>query len=410
MIIHTKQVSTHIMDIPDVLDFHISLTYSNQSKSALQRVFGTLPSTADMLVVAFDLFRELEDASSSDSLRHAVNLVAADLATEEIDYVIGEWQCLLTAIVFLREPMKPGWISSVTQRIVESIEQSTGLSVHGAVSSPIAHYEQLPDAALEVTEAIQFGRFLDATPSVIVLSDWFSAEKLLQEGIPQRGEPDFTGLINQLIQSIHGKSAEVVQSIGSQCASMLISGLPRSSAMLFSFISFCGQLERMLIQFNIVENRFLMEHHLFPRLLHSKNEAEMRSVIEAYLQDVWCYYNQKKYSRFADPMHAAMAYIENNLTDPLLSISSISEALNMPSSTLTAQFKRFYGESIPNTIHKMRIAKIRDALLNTDVPIRKIAAEYGYVSIATFNRTFLKYEGMYPGAFRAWHGSKENGD
>jgi AraC-like DNA-binding protein len=100
-------------------------------------------------------------------------------------------------------------------------------------------------------------------------------------------------------------------------------------------------------------------------------------------------------------MAEVMEYIEAQLSDPSLSIGSIAEALGLSPATLTSHFKQFYGDSIPNTIHKKRISRIRTQLCTTNKPIKQLAAENGYVSIATMNRAFLKYEGVYPGALKA---------
>ena len=405
MIVHTQQVTTNTTDDPGNLDFHIALTYPAQAEQSLKRIFGTVPDASGLMVAVFDIFRDLGTGSSSDILRQSCNAAAAALASAGVEFVIGEWQCLLTVILFFheKENAESAQLDSVLNKLSSFSFPADTKPVYGASSPMIFDFESLPGAAAEVIEAIQYSRYIQSPPAVIALSKWEITGGGSPDAFPALREPDYSDLISRLIHVILNEGSDDVRKMGSQCAAAIINGLPRSSALHFIFIIFCRQLERSLIQFNIVDGGYLTENHLFPQMLNAENEAALRHVIGEYLQQIWVYHNQKKYSRFADSMRAAMALIDNNLTDPMLSISMIAEELSLTTSTLTAHFRQYYGDSIPNTIHKKRIARIRDALLETDAPARQIAVKNGYVSVATFNRAFLKYEGIYPNAFRTQH-------
>ncbi|MEX8493175.1 helix-turn-helix transcriptional regulator [Sphaerotilus sp.] len=63
-------------------------------------------------------------------------------------------------------------------------------------------------------------------------------------------------------------------------------------------------------------------------------------------------------------------------------------------------FKRHTGTSVLGYVTRLRIGQACHRLIETDRPIGLIAAEVGYASLAQFNRQFLRWKGMTPGALR----------
>ena len=49
---------------------------------------------------------------------------------------------------------------------------------------------------------------------------------------------------------------------------------------------------------------------------------------------------------------------------------------------------------------RRRIEKIQSLLKSSDLPLKEIAATFGYADIYTFSRQFSRYAGMPPGEFR----------
>lgn len=92
--------------------------------------------------------------------------------------------------------------------------------------------------------------------------------------------------------------------------------------------------------------------------------------------------------------------IEENYDNRDLSVSFISEKLNMSVSSLSNEYKKLSGCTVLKYIHSTRIAKAKGLLIDTKLMIKDIAEAVGYDHTITFIRIFKKYEGITPTEFR----------
>lgn len=102
-------------------------------------------------------------------------------------------------------------------------------------------------------------------------------------------------------------------------------------------------------------------------------------------------------------MQRVADYIQQNLSDFTLSIPTIAENFHLSETRLSADFRQYFQETIPNFIHQHRVEWIKTQLRTTKRPIREISMDAGYISIATMNRAFFRLEGLYPGQYRKKH-------
>jgi AraC family transcriptional activator of mtrCDE len=113
--------------------------------------------------------------------------------------------------------------------------------------------------------------------------------------------------------------------------------------------------------------------------------------------------------------------IHRGLQDPLISkvigmmqrspgehwtVEKLSEMAGMSRSAFAARFISTVGQSPAQLLTALRMARVRELLMTTRVPLTRIAAEAGYSSEAAFNRAFRRWSGMTPGALR---GTREVG-
>jgi two-component system response regulator YesN len=93
-------------------------------------------------------------------------------------------------------------------------------------------------------------------------------------------------------------------------------------------------------------------------------------------------------------------YIEEYFSDPELDMEKIARALNISKSSLSHQFKKQTGKSLPNYLNEIRLNRAKELLKTTDKRISEIAFEVGYNSIEHFNASFKKAEKVSPTQFR----------
>ena len=94
-------------------------------------------------------------------------------------------------------------------------------------------------------------------------------------------------------------------------------------------------------------------------------------------------------------------YIRENFADSNLNLNTVSNHFGFSSYYISRLFKGATGETLVGFIAQLRIEKAKHDLENTDLSITEIYKRCGFVSEKTFFRTFLKYESVTPGKYRA---------
>ena len=93
-------------------------------------------------------------------------------------------------------------------------------------------------------------------------------------------------------------------------------------------------------------------------------------------------------------------YIEKSYSREI-KINKLAADFNISRSYLYNIFRQTFGVSPQEYLMAYRIEKAKHDLENTDLSITEIYKRCGFVSEKTFFRTFLKYESVTPGKYRA---------
>lgn len=91
-------------------------------------------------------------------------------------------------------------------------------------------------------------------------------------------------------------------------------------------------------------------------------------------------------------------YIEENYTDAGLNISSIADNFKLHPYYLSKIYKEEYGESILDTLTRIRVEKGKELL--ESYTVEEVADKVGYTNARTFTRNFKKVVGVTPGKYK----------
>lgn len=92
----------------------------------------------------------------------------------------------------------------------------------------------------------------------------------------------------------------------------------------------------------------------------------------------------------------SLEYLEENFTDPEISLKSTSLHLNVSSSYFSTVFKKETGKSFIDTLTEMKMNKAKELVLTTDYKMFEIASACGYDDQHYFSYSFKKYFGTSP--------------
>lgn len=100
-----------------------------------------------------------------------------------------------------------------------------------------------------------------------------------------------------------------------------------------------------------------------------------------------------------DAIQRAIVFMRDHLAEPL-SVESIAEAVHMSRASFARHFRAHYQATPMRVLQRLRLENARAALLDSDAPVKTIAAESGFASLHHFSRLFREFSGQSPAAFR----------
>jgi AraC-like DNA-binding protein len=98
-------------------------------------------------------------------------------------------------------------------------------------------------------------------------------------------------------------------------------------------------------------------------------------------------------------MGRADAYITRNLSEKL-STATIAQALRTHPDYLNRVCRALHDMTMTEYVHRRRLTDAAALLRDTTDAVAEIAAACGYPSVGHFRRTFERYRGLSPGAYR----------
>ena len=102
----------------------------------------------------------------------------------------------------------------------------------------------------------------------------------------------------------------------------------------------------------------------------------------------------------ADPaVVAAALFVRAHVRQPL-SVPDLARAAGVSRKTLETRFRSALGRTPRQEILRARMERVRDLLLRTDWPLKRVAAESGFTYPEHLHAVFRKHEGVTPAAYR----------
>lgn len=110
--------------------------------------------------------------------------------------------------------------------------------------------------------------------------------------------------------------------------------------------------------------------------------------------------NERKKSRQDELPCRIKKILDERYADPNLSLDMLADELGMSATYLGRVFKQHTMQTILGYIQEVRMSRVRELLLHTDVPVGEIAERAGFSNSPYFFKAFKKYNGVTPAEYR----------
>lgn len=124
----------------------------------------------------------------------------------------------------------------------------------------------------------------------------------------------------------------------------------------------------------------------------------------SFVKTIYDKYHSIKKDEQTKPIKLALEYLENNYTDPQISLESVATIVGLNPSYFSALLKKDTKNGFVDILQNLRINKAKELLTTTNLNITQISIEIGYRDSKHFSKTFKKSCGLKPVEYRRLYG------
>lgn len=113
----------------------------------------------------------------------------------------------------------------------------------------------------------------------------------------------------------------------------------------------------------------------------------------------------RQFAQFKDSRNDALksgilTYVNQHFGDSGMGLEAVADEFGVSANYLSRFFKQETGCSFIQYVTMIRMDRAKELLINSEMQIKDIVAEIGYIDAANFVRKFKGYEGVTPGQYR----------
>ena len=392
--------------------------YSNQAFNTICADYDIVFSTNQFLLIGIlikdysNLFFEeatTDDEETTELVYFIVTSITEELVREEYDAYICRDEGNLYCIASLKEPasgdklkLHINNIMQICQRSEAIIREKFGIILSYYVSNI---YSDINNNIKSIAQGYQEIKWGFAQIESFNLPGPVFNEKYLMESISaaenNRDSAPVKAKRTQLYNAVSSGCIEDAVRIYRELVHEGISLVDKSFSTLrinsIIILDFClSHVDTKQIQNQSGEISKLINNinnaHNMDALTESMKKA-FEYIYKIYEQE---YQNESSKNLFSDISN----YIQDNISNPNLSVASIADHFNISQAYLLRVFKHETGSGVLDYIHQCRIDIAKDLLKNTSHTVKEIAVEVGYTNALTFMRAFKRLEGITPTNYR----------
>ncbi len=113
--------------------------------------------------------------------------------------------------------------------------------------------------------------------------------------------------------------------------------------------------------------------------------------------------DQKKSAGSDSYVQKSINYIQNNYSNPAISINEIAQFLGIDRTQFFRHFKQYTGISPQQYLINFKMAKACEKIKNSDLPIEEIAHSVGFQHLSYFSKVFKKQFQLSPLEYKKMH-------
>lgn len=135
-------------------------------------------------------------------------------------------------------------------------------------------------------------------------------------------------------------------------------------------------------------------------LIHHAGLEDFFMKLKTFCQKLVKIFEDNKKREREELFDRIIAYIDKHYSNHSISLNSISDQFDITPSYLSRFFKENASVNFIDYLTDKRMTQARKLLLETDMKVRDIMEQVGYLDLASFTRKFTQLHGISPGRYR----------
>lgn len=370
------------------------MTMTNEVQAMLEKAAGGRPINSYRLAAIEEDFFDQQWVSSGQKYlwkKTVINILKGLLADKYRHLTFcGRSGNVLTVFLFRDSWEAAGYQGQELERLCRTVRAKLGFSVTCALSAPVEEYGRLPLAYDQVMRILLhklrlgYGGLLTGQDmerqTAIRHYPRIPVDKLvvaMKNGQVAEAKAYLNSIFDEMKE--RGMNMEITGVVFMELVSICLSYLTERG---FDIVQILGQDFMPYSQLHLLRS----EEAIREQLLTIYGKA-----ISA------CTGNQ--FTKANKIAVKAREFIENNYSDPNLSVEGVARNLYINPSYLRAVFKKEYGHSVLSYIIEKRMEKARELILTNRFKLTTVSQMVGFSDAAYFSKCFKKYYGLSPSAF-----------
>lgn len=286
-------------------------------------------------------------------------------------------------------------VHEISHNVIELLGENYELDIKATISRPFVSLNELYASFEETVSLHQFAMSINSTAPTVSQEELQNNSNVLLSGDFIRQEQI---LINTILSKKYDSVPSMVESILSTHVAVLRKNYPLAQVRLSSIANVLAEGVRMSP---------LSETEMETAARSFEKPGSIQHLIETtqqiYQKMAVCSEDSDSQS---DIIRLACSYIVQNLSDPNLNVAVICESAGVSPQRLTKMFHAKFNMAIAEYMNYLRIEKVKELLLESDMTVIQIAQQVGYTNTDTLTRNFKKIEGITPSEYRRMQSAK----
>jgi len=303
----------------------------------------------------------------------------------------------MTAVAMIghteREPaLFATFLYSLTERLQQRIESYLGLQVSIGISLPFTHLTGLHGAYREGLDALR-QRMKLGGGVIIQYGDVNSGRHHLQTDYPRQREAE-------LLDAIKLAEPERASELLGRLMGAIFQAEMSPQEYEVPLNRLLNNLLTMMQESGIAMHQLQASGSLYAELRRRQTAGEIEEWFrEAVVLPLIAIFRDRQQEQYHNISEQIIALIHGHY-DTDLTLEQCAAQLHYNANYLSSVFRKETGVSFSEYLSNYRFAIAKKWLLDTDMPVKEIAAKLRYTNSQNFIRSFRKQEGMTPGQYR----------